>query len=170
MLILAGLLVVIVAGWVLLAPRILPPADPGASATGLDGRWTRTPETPLTTTLALTGTTYSVEGALGFTGSGDAAVSANELLLTDDPACPEGPGRYAVELGDVDRPGLLPEHRAQTMTLTMVSDACDGRADALTGATWVLRASGRDGVYGICDPPNEEAAITGHWPEPSGCG
>lgn len=30
-------------------------------------------------------------------------------------------------------------------------------------------ASGRDGFYGICDAPNEEAAITGHWPEPSGC-
>jgi len=54
------------------------------------------------------------------------------------------------------------------MAMTLVSDACPGRSEAL-GATWVLRASGRDGVYSICDAPNEEAAITGHWPEPSGC-
>jgi hypothetical protein len=170
MLILVGLLAVIVAGWVLLGPHILPPAAPGASVTGLDGRWTRTPDEPLATTLALSGVTYSVEGADDFSGSGRAAREDDDLLLADDLGCPDATGRYGVELGDVDRFGLLPEHRAQTMTLTLVSDACAARADALAGATWVLRASGRDGVYGICDPPNEEAAITGHWPEPSGCG
>ena len=169
MLILAGLLVAIVAGWVLLGPRILPPAAPDSQATALDGRWTRTPDDPLATTLAISGATYSVEGDLGFTGSGRASRDRDDLVLSADPACPDGAGRYAVELGDVDRFGLLPEHRAQTMAMTLVSDACPGRSDALAGATWVLRASGRDGVYGICDAPNEEAAITGHWPEPSGC-
>ena len=169
MLILAGLLVVIVAGWVLLGPRILPPATPEPQATGLDGRWTRTPDDPRATTLAISGATYSVEGDLGFTGSGRASRDGDDLVLAADGACPDVAGRYAVELGDVDRFGLLPEHRAQTMTLTIVSDACPGRSEALSGATWVLRASGREGVYGLCDPPNEEAAITGHWPEPSGC-
>jgi hypothetical protein len=168
-LILAGLLVAIVVGWVLLAPRILPPADPGSSATGLDGRWTRTPDDAIATTLAISGASYSLEGALPFTGSGRAARDDDDVLLTDDAACPDADGRYTVELGDVDRAGLLPEHRAQTMTLTLRSDACAERADTLTGAAWVLRISGRDGVFGICDPPNEEAAITGHWPEPSGC-
>ena len=169
MIILAGLLVAIVAGWVLLGPRILPPAVPDAQATGLDGRWTRTPDDALDTTLAISGATYSVEGALGFTSSGRVSRDGDDLLLADDPACPTAAGSYAVGLGDVERFGLLPEHRAQTMTLTLVSDACPGRSEALAGATWVLRASGRDGVYGICDAPNEEAAITGHWPEPSGC-
>ena len=169
MLILAGLLVVIVAGWVLLGPRILPPATPDAGASALDGRWTRTPDDPRATTLAISGATYAMEGDLDFTGSGHASRDGDDLVLAGDPACPEVAGRYAVELGDVERPGLLPQHRAQTMTLTLVSDACPGRSDALTGATWMLRASGRDGVYGICDAPNEEAAITGHWPEPSGC-
>jgi hypothetical protein len=169
MLILAGLLVVIVLGWVLLAPRILPPADPGSATTGLEGRWTRTPDDALATTLALSGSSYSLEGALGFAGSGRAAREGDDLILTDDPACPDADGRYTVQLGDVDRHGLLPEHRAQTMTLSVLSDACADRADALAGAIWILRVSGRDGFYGICDPPNEEAAITGHWPEPSGC-
>jgi hypothetical protein len=170
MLILAAMLVAIVVGWVLIGPLILPPPAPVAQATGLDGRWTRTPEDPLATTLDLSGTTYSLEGAIAFAGAGRAARDGDDILLTDDSACPDAAGRYAVELGDVDRFGLLPEHRAQTMTLAPVSDSCDARADALGGATWVLRASGRDGVYGICDPPNEEAAITGHWPQPSGCG
>lgn len=174
MLILAALLVVVVLGWVLLGPRILPPADsdgsdPDSSGTGLDGYWTRTPDDALATTLAVSGASYSLEGALAFTGSGRAARDGDDLLLTDGAACPDADGRYTVELGDVDRPGLLPEHRAQTMTLTPRSDACSDRSDALAGATWVLRISGRAGVFGICDPPNEEAAITGHWPEPSGC-
>jgi hypothetical protein len=169
MLILAGLLVLVVIGWVLLGPRILPPAEPASSATGLDGRWTRTPDDALATTLAVSGTSYMLDGALPFTGTGRVARDGGDLLLTDDAACPDADGRYTVELSDLDRPGLLPEHRAQTMTLTPRSDACPDRADALAGATWVLRLSGRDGVFGICDAPNEEAAITGHWPEPSAC-
>ncbi len=169
MLILAGLLVAIVVGWVLLGPRILPPASPDAQATGLDGRWTRTPDDALATTLAISGATYSVEGDLDFIGSGIASRDGEDLLLADDPACPDATGRYAVVLGDVDRFGLLPEHRAQTMTLTVLDDGCAERADALSAETWTLRASGREGIYGICDAPNEEAAVTGHWPEPSGC-
>jgi len=169
MLVLVGLLAVIVGGWVLLGPLILPPADPDASDTGLDGSWTRTPNDPLATTLSLSGPSYTLDGALGFAGSGRVARDGDELVVAEDAACPDAPGRYAIELGDIDRFGLLPEHRAQTMTLTLVSDSCLGRAGALEGATWVLRASGRDGIHGICDPPNEEAAITGHWPEPSGC-
>ena len=90
-------------------------------------------------------------------------------MLAADPACSDVAGRYAVEIGDIERFGLLPAHRAQTMTLSLISDDCPRRSEALAGTTWVLRASGRDGVYGICDAPNEEAAITGHWPEPSGC-
>ena len=169
MVILVGLLAIIVIGWMLLGPRILPPAAPNAPATGLDGRWTRTPDEPLATTLALSGATYTVQGALDFAGAGSATLAGDELLLADDPACPDAAGRYAVVLSDVDRFGLLPENRAQTMSLTLVADDCQPRAGALAGGRWTLRASDRDGVYGICDAPNEEAAITGHWPEPSGC-
>ena len=169
MLILAGMLVAIVLGWVLLGPLILPPAAPEPRATGLEGRWTRTPDDPRATTLVLSAAAYSVEGVAAFAGSGSAARDGDDLILADDPACPDLIGRYRVALGSVDRFGLLPEHRAQTMTMTPLSDACADRADALQDVTWVLRASRRDGIYGICDAPNEEAAITGHWPEPSGC-
>ena len=168
LLILAGLLVAVIVGWVLLGPLILPSSGPAPSSTGLDGRWTRTPDEPLGTTLALDGADYALSGELAFASAGRAAREGDDLVLRGDPACADAAGRYAVELGDVDRPGLLPEHRAQTMTLTPTADACLERVEALAG-TWTLRASGRDGVHGICDPPNEEAAITGHWPEPAGC-
>jgi hypothetical protein len=167
MLILGAVIVAVVLGWVLLGPLILPREE--ASATGLDGRWTLTPERPRATTLVLGGTTYSVDGDLPYSGSGSVASAGERLVFAGDPSCGDSIGTYAVELGEVDRFGLLPEHRAQTMTLTLVQDACARRAQALASGTWTLRASGRDGVHGICDPPNEEAAITGHWPEPSGC-
>jgi hypothetical protein len=170
MLILIGLIAAVVLGWILLGPRILPPSAPSSSETGLDGRWTTSPAEPMGTTLVVDGTAYTLSGSLPFTGSGRVARDGEHLLVTDDGACPDAVGRYAVELGEVDRTGLLPQHRAQTMTLTAVEDPCPSRASALGSSTWTLRASGRDGVYGICDPPNEEAAITGHWPVPSGCG
>jgi hypothetical protein len=171
MLILAALIVLIVVCWLLIGPRILPPPAPASPAGSLDGRWTATPDDPRATTLMLDGAAYAMSGRLEFTGSGAAAVRGAELSLAADPACPEAIGRYAVELGDVDRYGLLPKNRAQTMSLALVDDPCanGSRADTLTAQTWVLRASGREDARGVCDPPNEEAAITGHWPEPPGC-
>jgi len=176
MLILAAVMAAIVVGWLLIGPRILPARAPEPapvpSGESLAGRWTATPDEPMATTLALDGATYAATGELAFTGAGRMAPGDGFLSLTADPQCPDAVGRYEVELGEIDRDGLLPEHRAQTMALALIEDACaDGtRADVLTAQTWVLRASDRDDVRGICDPPNEEAAITGHWPEPSGCG
>ena len=172
MFVLGVMLLVVLVGWILIGPRILPPATPPSAGGSLDGRWTRTPDEPMATTLTLDGGTYALAGALPFTGSGRSTVAGDELRLAADPACPETVGRYGVRLGDVDRFGLLPEHRAQTMWLTLLDDACanGSRAETLTARRWLLRASGRDDAHGICDPPNEEAAITGHWPEPSGCG
>lgn len=168
MVILVALLAAIVIGWILIGPRILPPAAPAAGETGLEGRWTLTPDAPLATTFDVSAAGYRLAGDLAFTGSGRATRAGEELVVSDDAACPDGAGRYRVTLADVDRFGLLPGNRAQSLTLTVVDDPCGARARVLAG-TWTLRASGRDGVHGICDPPNEEAAITGHWPEPSGC-
>ena len=176
MLILVGLLAAVVIGWIVLGSRILP-AGPAAESSGspaaaaLDGRWTATPEDPLGTTFALDDGRYVLSGDLPFIGAGEATVADAELTLQSDDACADARGRYRIELGDTDRYGLLPQFRAQTLTLALIEDPCaDGaRARVLAGAPWVLRASGRAGVHGICDPPNEEAAITGHWPEPSGC-
>jgi hypothetical protein len=167
MLILGAVIVAVALGWVLIGPLILPREE--ASATDLDGRWTLTPDQPLATTLVLGGASYSVDGDLPFSGSGSVMSAGEQLVFAEDASCGDSIGTYAVELGDVDRFGLRPQDRAQTMTLTLVEDACADRAAVLASGTWTLRASGRDGVHGICDPPNEEAAISGHWPEPSGC-
>ncbi len=170
MLTLAALLIAIVVGWLVIRPLILPDPWPAAPGTSLDGRWTRTPETPLATTLTLSDSMYALSGDLAFNGSGRLAIKEDEWSLVADPACPDAIGRYRFELGDIDRYGLLPENRAQVMSLTLIDDECaDGARAATLVETWVLRASRRDDVHGICDPPNEEAAITGHWPEPSGC-
>ncbi|MGI8999637.1 MAG: hypothetical protein ACR2GO_08015 [Candidatus Limnocylindria bacterium] len=170
MLILAALLVAIVVGWLVIGPLILPDPVPAAPGASLDGRWTRTPEAPLATTLTLDNSMYALSGDLAFNGSGRLAIDEDELSLMADPGCPDAIGRYQLELGDIDRYGLLPENRAQIMSLMLIEDDCaDGARAATLVETWVLRTSRRGDVHGICDPPNEEAAITGHWPEPSGC-
>jgi hypothetical protein len=179
MLVLVALLVAVVVSWIVLAPLILPgvvPADAspsaGAASLGpLDGRWTATPDAPDRTTLAVDAGTYAIEGQEAYRGGGRLAVRGSEVILSADPACPTVSGRYAAALGETERYGLLPQFRAQTLELSVIDDPCaDGaRARALTGVPWVLRTSARSGSYGVCDPPNEEAAITGHWPIPTGC-
>jgi len=179
MLILVALLVAVVAGWIVLAPLILPgvaPADASPSAAAgspgpLDGRWTATPNAPDRTTLAIGDGTYAIEGQEAYGGSGRLVAVGSEVTVSADPACPTVSGRYAAELGETERYGLLPQFRAQTLELSVIDDPCaDGaRARALTEVPWVLRTSARSGSYGVCDPPNEEAAITGHWPIPTGC-
>jgi hypothetical protein len=166
MAILVGLLVLVVVGWILLGALILP-----QTAGALAGRWTRTPDAPMATTLEFDGRTWRLDGALEYTGTGTAEVDGSQLVLSADPACPDDVGRYTIEVRSIARFGLLPENTSEELSLETVDDPCaDGaRRAALESAAWVLRASGREGIYGICDPPNEEAAITGHWPEPSGC-
>lgn len=169
MLILGLLLVLVVLGWIALSERILPPAIPnGALVDRPLGTYSRTPDDPRATTLRLEDRAYTLEGQLPHLGGGTLAEADGELTFGGDPACEGMEGRYRATLGSRDRHGLLPENVAETLELVRVVDVCASRVQALEGA-WVLRLSGRPGVYGICDPPNEEAAITGHWPEPSGC-
>jgi hypothetical protein len=170
MLILIGMLVVVVAGWIILSPRILPSPSGDATA-ALAGSWTLHPDDPGSTTLALESNRYRLEGAVEFHGSGAAAYGNGRLTLSADPACPGVVGQYAVRLGDVKRYGLLDQFRAQSMTLQAIEDSCsDGmRAGTLVAGTWILRRSGRADVHGVCDPPTTEAGVTGHWPEPTGC-
>ena len=164
---LALLLIAVVAGWIYLGPRILPATDrqvPGP----LDGRWTLSAKEPLATTLEIRDGLFRLDGDLALTGAGTASVSGSTLTLIGPDGC-GAPGMYAIELGHVDRPGLLPQFRAQTLSLRTIQDGCPLRRDVVAERLWLLRASFRDGVHGICDPPNQEAAITGHWPEPAGC-
>lgn len=168
LLLLAVLLLVVVLGWVWLGPRILPDVAPAESPGALDGRWTLTPDAPLATTLDLRAGAYRLDGELPLTGAGLATVEDRTLTVAGHAGC-EGTGRYAVMLGDVERFGLLPQFRAQSLDLEPIADPCSARVATLSGGTWILRASLRAGVHGICDPPNTEAAVTGHWPEPPGC-
>lgn len=169
MLILGVLLVLVVFGWIALSARILPAPIPiGDIDRDPLGLYTRTPDAPTATTLHLQNGTYILSGSLPHTGSGTVARERGELHFSADAACGAATGRYSATLGRQDRYGLLPENTAETLDLVLIEDACASRAETLD-ELWVLRRSLGGGVYGICDPPNEEAAITGHWPEPSGC-
>ena len=75
-------------------------------------------------------------------------VSGDRLLLFNDANCWEVVGIYTWKLEN----GRL--------TLQVVEDECAIRLRAmnLTEYPWLS-----------CQPPNQEAAITGHWPVPPGC-
>jgi hypothetical protein len=72
----------------------------------------------------------------------------DQLLLFNDPTCPDAIGLYTWRL---DEGNLI---------LEVVDDTCAIylRAANLTDLTWLS-----------CQPPNVEAGITDHWPKPPGC-
>jgi len=74
--------------------------------------------------------------------------SSGQLVLANDPTCQEVIGVYHWKLEE----GKL--------ILTVVEDKCAIRLRAmnLTNLPWLS-----------CQPPSTEAAITDHWPKPSGC-
>ena len=71
-----------------------------------------------------------------------------KLLLFNDPYCPDIVGVYRWERTE------------DGLRLEAVDDTCSYRLRAanLTSFPWLS-----------CEPPNEEAAITDHWPKPDGC-
>jgi hypothetical protein len=75
-------------------------------------------------------------------------VKVDRLMLFNDPHCLDTLGTYLWRLRD----GQL--------ILYLVEDACaiNMRAKNLTKQPWKS-----------CQPPNAEAAVTGHWPVPPGC-
>ena len=75
-------------------------------------------------------------------------VSGDQLLLFNDPNCPDVVGRYTWRLA------------AGVLTLAAVDDPCSIglRADNLGMQPWLA-----------CRPPNAEAAISDHWDRPAGC-
>jgi hypothetical protein len=84
----------------------------------------------------------------GWKSLGSFAVSGDEVLFFNDPNCINVVGRYTWDLTD----GQL--------TLSVVDDPCaiQLRAKQLTRQPWLS-----------CRPPNQEAAVTGHWEMPEGC-
>jgi hypothetical protein len=75
-------------------------------------------------------------------------VSGDQLLLFNDANCWEVVGVYTWKL------------EGGQLTLQVVEDECVSglRAMNLTELPWLS-----------CQPPNREAAITEHWPKPTGC-
>jgi hypothetical protein len=90
-----------------------------------------------------------------FRAFGHYTVEGDRLLLFNDAECTHQRGEYRWSLQD----GRL--------QLAVVNDPCayGRRAGDLTDQPW--RAIGETGLD--CQPPDEEAAVTGHWPVPSGC-
>lgn len=87
---------------------------------------------------------------------GHFTVDGELLTLINDPECATDIGTYRVE-----RDGAQ-------LRFDVVDDPCafGQRTRDLTERTWTPADIARGES---CQPPNTEAAISGHWPEPSGC-
>ncbi len=87
---------------------------------------------------------------------GHFTVDGELLTLINDPECATDVGTYRVE-----RDGAQ-------LRFDVVDDLCafGQRTRDLTARTWTPAEIARGES---CQPPNTEAAISGHWPEPSGC-
>ncbi|MFZ5918675.1 MAG: hypothetical protein ACOYZ7_17205 [Chloroflexota bacterium] len=72
----------------------------------------------------------------------------DQMLLFNDPTCPDAIGLYGWRLEDGN------------LILEVIDDTCaiHLRAMNLTNLPWLS-----------CYPPNIEAGITDHWPKPAGC-
>jgi hypothetical protein len=79
---------------------------------------------------------------------GSFTTSGDRLTLFNDPHCYQDTGHYHWRLA------------SGQLVLTAIQDPCgtDLRARSLTERAW-----------DSCQPPNQEAAATGHWPVPPGC-
>ncbi|RPI79270.1 MAG: hypothetical protein EHM45_03590 [Desulfobacteraceae bacterium] len=77
-----------------------------------------------------------------------AEIPGGQMILANDPVCPDVLGLYSYVIEE----GKL--------VLTVVEDPCSSRLRAInfTNLPWLG-----------CQPPNREAAISGHWPVPGGC-
>jgi hypothetical protein len=139
----------------------LPPAEPSP----LDGTYVKVDPDPNTPVPCMRCPDYIRNGGLwllrfhegvfriyhpitGWKSLGSFTVAGDTLQLFNDPNCTDVVGQYTWALED----GVL--------TLALVDDPCAIRLRAknFTFQPWES-----------CQPPNQEAAITGHWPVPAGC-
>lgn len=93
-----------------------------------------------------------------FQGVGSFTVTGERITFFNDPNCHRDVGVYHWELD------------GRSLRLAEVADPCAFglRAGNLTAGRWLLvEAQGRP--IDSCQPPNVEAAVTGHWPAPPEC-
>jgi hypothetical protein len=95
----------------------------------------------------------------GFHGVGSFTVTGNRLSLFNDPNCHLETGLYTWE-----RDG-------RSLRLTAVDDPCAYglRVSNLTAGRWLLQEDSAGNLIDPCQPPNQEAAVTGHWPASPDC-
>lgn len=91
-----------------------------------------------------------------YRSTGHFVVDGETLTVFNDPECGADRGTYRIE------------REGAELRLELIDDPCGfgRRASDLTALTWTLSEAARGGP---CQPPNTEAAISGHWPVPSGC-
>jgi hypothetical protein len=94
-----------------------------------------------------------IHGEPAYRGYGHYTVDGDTITLFNDPECSDSFGTYRWAVDD----GAL--------TLTVLDDPCGfgQRSLDLTAQVWVPADPDR------CRPPDEEAAVTDHWPAPAGC-
>ena len=99
--------------------------------------------------LSLNKGTYRIYHApTGWKSIGTYILTDNRIVFANDPCCIKGIGIYTWKLDD------------RILTFTVIDDDCAIKLRALNlmEVPWTS-----------CQPPNIEAAITGHWPKPQGC-
>lgn len=91
---------------------------------------------------------------------GHFVVEGDEVVFFNDAECTDLRGTYRWSLVD------------ETLRLEVVDDECafGQREKDLTAEPWTRTGDAvLSGTRPECIPPNTEAAISGHWPIPSGC-
>jgi hypothetical protein len=95
--------------------------------------------------------------ATGWHSLGSYTVSGNRIELFNDPHCIEAVGIYTWS------------QESGQLALEAIKDECGDKAPFLSGSG--RRASSfASRPWMSCQPPSTEAAISGHWPVPAGCG
>ena len=153
----------------------LPPVEPtavdgtysrtvGDDLAGLSGKCVRCPPYRLqagTDVLTLDRGRFFLEhDPPGSGGSGHFWVEENRLRLVNDANCVGMEGLYEWNLS------------GGHLRLEAVDDECPYtrlRQRFLMATEWRAKDDGTAGLAPECQPPTEEAAVTGHWPIPEGC-
>ena len=95
--------------------------------------------------------------ATGWHSLGSYAVSGNRIELFNDPHCIEAVGIYTWSL------------ESGRLALEAIKDECGDKAAFLSGSGQRASSFARR-PWMSCQPPSTEAAVSGHWPVPAGCG
>ncbi len=94
-----------------------------------------------------------------FLGIGSFIVDGDKLILFNDPHCHLETATYSW-------------HRdGRVLRLTPIEDSCAFglRSKNLGDESWLLQTNEAGNQLDPCQPPNREAAVTGHWPAPENC-